>query len=490
MAYGGDFGDEPNDSNFVMDGLCLSNHTPGPGLEEYKKVIEPVQTVGVEDGDKVRIVNRYDFVTLDHLVCYWWITTDSSGVFANLQSAEIPKGQLLVFLVASCTHTTAGIKPHTEALVHIPKLKQHHAPDSHLNLMFLLKSSTPWAKAGHIITIGQLQLSKPQPLHLQLYPTLTSHLTQPLKASLTPNTTVLSITNPLGPSWHFDLALGAITSWQPAPSPHHPNPTNILTTPLNFALHRAQTDNDRGCDFGRDWLDRRLHQATPHCLHSAWHQPTPDTVQVTTRIRIAPPVLNWACEINATYTFTSTHVILRVHAKPTGDLLPRAWGRLGLTTEVQGCESARWYGRGFGESYRDRKRSQFVRRWEVGVEDLITPYEFPQEMGGRADVRWVELLGERPPPDPRGRPSEGPRRLLRARYGDFEGASFSVLPWGAEELDEAKHPYELEGMRRKGRVVHLDWMHHGLGTGSCGPETLPEYTLEAGREYEVEVVLD
>ncbi len=131
-----------------------------------------------------------------------------------------------------------------------------------------------------------------------------------------------------------------------------------------------------------------------------------------------------------------------------------------------------------------------MRRWEVGVEDLITPYEFPQEMGGRADVRWVELLGERPPPDPRGRPSEGPRRLLRARYGDFEGASFSVLPWGAEELDEAKHPYELEGMRRKGRVVHLDWMHHGLGTGSCGPETLPEYTLEAGREYEVEVVLD
>ena len=123
---------------------------------------------------------------------------------------------------------------------------------------------------------------------------------------------------------------------------------------------------------------------------------------------------------------------------------------------------------------------------------MVTPYEFPQENGNRTDVRWVELLGERltPTPTPGGVVEEGPRRLLRARYGDFEGASFSVLPWGAEELEEARHPYELEGMRRKGRVVHLDWMHHGLGTGSCGPETLPEYTLEAGREYEVEVVLD
>ena len=127
---------------------------------------------------------------------------------------------------------------------------------------------------------------------------------------------------------------------------------------------------------------------------------------------------------------------------------------------------------------------------------MVTSYEFPQENGNRTDVRWVELLGEKererlmPTSTPGDGVVEGPRRLLRARYGDFEGASFSVLPWGAEELEEAKHPYELEGRRRKGRVVHLDWMHHGLGTGSCGPETLPEYTLEAGREYEVEVVLD
>lgn len=30
-AYGGDFGDIPNDYNFVMDGLVNSDHTPGSG---------------------------------------------------------------------------------------------------------------------------------------------------------------------------------------------------------------------------------------------------------------------------------------------------------------------------------------------------------------------------------------------------------------------------------------------------------------------------
>jgi beta-galactosidase len=65
-AYGGDFDDFPNDGTFVMDGLCFSNHTPTPGLTEFKKVTEPVrlsllnQTLSVE--------NEYDFVDLGHLV--------------------------------------------------------------------------------------------------------------------------------------------------------------------------------------------------------------------------------------------------------------------------------------------------------------------------------------------------------------------------------------------------------------------------------------
>ena len=71
-AYGGDFGDVPNDGGFVMDGLCFSDHTPTPGLVELKKVIEPVHVA--LKGDQMVITNRYDFVGLEHLSASWKIS--------------------------------------------------------------------------------------------------------------------------------------------------------------------------------------------------------------------------------------------------------------------------------------------------------------------------------------------------------------------------------------------------------------------------------
>lgn len=89
MAYGGDFDDEPNDGCFVMDGLIDSNHNPTPGLVEYKKAIEPVKTLKVE-GKGMRIVNRYDFLTLDHLTCTYSIIHDGGSIEEGV--VKIPKG--------------------------------------------------------------------------------------------------------------------------------------------------------------------------------------------------------------------------------------------------------------------------------------------------------------------------------------------------------------------------------------------------------------
>ena len=73
LGYGGDFNDFPNDGTFVMDGLCFSDHTPTPGLTEYKKVIAPIK-ISRQDSKRVadnevelRIENHYDFTGLDHI---------------------------------------------------------------------------------------------------------------------------------------------------------------------------------------------------------------------------------------------------------------------------------------------------------------------------------------------------------------------------------------------------------------------------------------
>ncbi len=63
FAYGGDFGDFPHDATFALDGLCQSDHTPGRGLIELKKVVEPVR-MSVRDG-QVSLQNTYDFYDLE-----------------------------------------------------------------------------------------------------------------------------------------------------------------------------------------------------------------------------------------------------------------------------------------------------------------------------------------------------------------------------------------------------------------------------------------
>lgn len=71
-AYGGDFGDVPNDANFVMDGLCDSEHRPGPGLVELKQIFQPV-TVTM-NWPNLKIVNRYDFTSLENTMMRWTIS--------------------------------------------------------------------------------------------------------------------------------------------------------------------------------------------------------------------------------------------------------------------------------------------------------------------------------------------------------------------------------------------------------------------------------
>ena len=76
-AYGGDFGDVPNDGGFVMDGLCFSNHKPTPGLIELKKAYAPLH-VDI-DGTQLVITNRLDFLDLAHLNATWKISQLSYG---------------------------------------------------------------------------------------------------------------------------------------------------------------------------------------------------------------------------------------------------------------------------------------------------------------------------------------------------------------------------------------------------------------------------
>ena len=76
-AYGGDFGDEPNDANFVTDGIVWPDRTPHPALFEFKHLVQPVRVEPVDlEAGRVRIVNKHDFISLDWLRGEWELTVD------------------------------------------------------------------------------------------------------------------------------------------------------------------------------------------------------------------------------------------------------------------------------------------------------------------------------------------------------------------------------------------------------------------------------
>lgn len=81
-AYGGDFGDVPNDGDFVMDGLCFSDHTPTPGLAQLKKVIAPIRA-WLDKADLV-VSNEYDFVSLDHISVEYRVEVFAEKYDSNL----------------------------------------------------------------------------------------------------------------------------------------------------------------------------------------------------------------------------------------------------------------------------------------------------------------------------------------------------------------------------------------------------------------------
>ena len=88
----------------------------------------------------------------------------------------------------------------------------------------------------------------------------------------------------------------------------------------------------------------------------------------------------------------------------------------------------------------------------------------PQEHGGHSDTRWFALHGD-----------DGTGLLI----GAAEPFHFSASHFHADDLLAATHDVELKP--RSEVIVHVDALHRGLGTLSCGPDTLPQYRIGPGR---------
>jgi len=438
MAFGGDFGDEPNDGDFVMDGMTFSDHTPTPGLVEYKAVIQPVTIT--KDGDSLLVKNHYDFVDLAHLDVSWHLVRESGNTeAAPLQLPTIKGGE------------TGTVK--------LPDGAVAGSQDTWLTVNFTLKNDTKWAKKGHEIAWVQIPLFEEHALPLNVK-TATSEPASAL--SIREKGARLFITAPTGKTnMTFDLIRGNL-QWSN-------DEGKIITKGPELGIYRAMTQNDEG--FTGDnlvWKKFFLSSAKMHVRSVTWKEDK-DAVTIVATVRVQPYVLEWAC--NATMTYTITEESVQIHTK--GDfsgVFPEFIPRIGLTMSLpKFYNSAEWFGRGPGESYLDKKASARIGRWNAGLEELNTAYEWPQENGNRSDTRWLRVSPATP--------GEHGGVTLEARMET--PFSFSLRKHSLEDLDKCKHPHELTELKDE-TILNLDALQHGIGSASCGHPPFEGFQLRAG----------
>lgn len=451
-GYGGDFGDTPNDYNFVMDGVLQSDHTPNSGLVEYKKAIEPVEVVSwsvTSAETSVEIINRLDFATLDHLVYAYSVISETGPVAEQLAPGTIDM--------------PAGVQAGSKATLVLPGIDtQKSWKEMFLLLSFRLKESTSWANGGHelawfqVPVYGSTVLNHPRESKGQA------------KLKALKSSTDLTITGHQH-EWKVNLVHGTLVSWKSN------GMKRIMSDyPLQPSFYRAPTDNDAPQD-GRDWKDRMLHLARLHTRSAAWREEG-DTVILELEQKFGPPVLSWSLALHTTYTFSPSGVV-RVHVEgmPEGSNLPKTLPRIGVTMGLpKEFQHVKWFGRGPAESYKDMKMSQKVDVHGVAkVDDLWQPGapEFPQEHANRTDTRWLQI-------------SDGGSNVLNAQFYNIISRErrwlfdFMACHYDVADIDEAQHPYELERKKKDVVILRLDADHHGLGTGSCGPKTMEKYALK------------
>ncbi len=435
-AYGGDFGDQPNDGNFITDGLCFPDRTPSPGLTEYKTVLQPVHVEPVDlAAGKIRLVNRRDFTALSDLNLHWAVSVDGKIVQAG-------------------TRSTPAVPPGSRRSVDLSYDLPHALPgrEAWLNLHFTQAGATPWAPAGFEVAKAQLALPV-RPVDIA-EPAESARADEPVQLRRAANRLVVA-----GRDWQmvFDAVAGRLIDWTAGA-------TRIVQAGPRPGLYRALTDNDlRACQKGHlDWKRAGLDRLSHRLVWLGQRQDGQAAI-VEIRTRIGPPGKTAGFQARQVYTIDPDGTcLLEVEIEPI-DEPTETLPRFGLDLVLPpGLEQVEWLGRGPGEAYRDTRQANLLGRYAATVEQLWTDYVYPQENGNRHQCRWAALT------EPTG------AGLLVAGLKTFD---FSARHCSIEQLDAAGHRHELQ----RSEPIHLqiDWAHHGIGSASCGPGPLDRYRLPA-----------
>ncbi len=447
-AYGGDFGDEPNDANFVCDGLVWPDRNPHPGLYEFKYLAQPVRTGRYDAKARtLEILNRQDFDTLAWVRGSWELKINGHILAAGeLPRLMVAAGHQEKVRLRLPDYKNAGDVPGGEVF---------------LNVRFRAAHATAWCDAGHEVGHGQIALGKTRKR---------------------PEGKIAATTDALSVREHGDgtvtihnaaVTLGLSMEEGRIASLRGPGGEELLVSGPRLQVWRGATDND-GIKLQTDptrplgkWLAQGLDKLAVRCVSARIKRRRGEDGAITFSFEhvgacaASPRAVRHRCD----YTLRPDGCLWAENVFDVDDAVPDL-PRLGVVLVLRaGLENLRWFGRGPQENYPDRQRSSPVDLYADTVTGQYVPYIMPQEHGHHTDVRWLSL--------------DDGRTGLRVAAPRGETLGFSASHHTADDLFAARHTTDLEP--RLETVLNLDCLHRGLGTASCGPDALERYRIAPGR---------
>ena len=436
-VYGGDFGDEPNDSNFVCDGLVWPDRTPHPGILEFKKLAQPVGIRLGKHGGLV-VTNKQDFTTLEWLRGTWELAVDGKAV---------ARGKL------PALKTAPGKRETLRLPITPPAMRP--GQECFLAVRFFAAKPTAWCAAGHEVAWEQIAM----PFRATERRARRAAVQAPALTLEQDDRRIVVRGATFQVAASKESGLLESLRW---------NGQELLASGPQLNVWRAPTDNDGikswsgqdGKPLGR-WLDAGLNDLTRK-TQSVTAKLAPGGA-VSIAVHQIASAKGGRFDHRQVYTVFPDGEILaenKILADKSLPDLPRLGVTLALRPEM---DFLRWFGRGPHENYSDRKRGAAVGLYSGTVAGQYVPYVVPQEHGNKTDVRWLAL--EQP---------GGPGILFAGR----KLIECSASHFTADDLFRAKHTTDL--VPRDEVIVNLDIAQRGLGTKSCGPDTLDKYLVRPG----------
>ena len=428
-AYGGDFGDNPNDGSFCCNGVVLPDCTPTAKSYNMKGVYQPVdvQPLNAEQG-KFKVKNKLQQIRFNNFDTQYIISEDGIGI----AQGQIPDLDLAPWDSTTITVPYEGIT---------------FKPECRYTIRFstTLLEATPWAEVGYEVAASESvirEATAPQPYQYEGTDTL-------ILTSTSSGYTVK------GEKFSATFSGGTLSRYVL-------DGTTLISLPIKLNTFRIPTDND-GAQEG-NWESLGVRSLTMSA--GTWTVEQDEAkrwvqLSITDTYKTSTSALTFTVNKQfRVYPDGTVSVCTLTTPSNDGAVLPK----LGFRFEMPPvAENITWLGRGPFDSYRDRNYAAHIGIWHSTVTNQWTNFIRPQETGNKEDVRWMAVT------------TNSGKGLMYAAPG---GMAATVGHWRAEDIytsryDRKGHPYEVTFQRNT--VVSLDAWNRALGNASCGPDVLDRY---------------